>query len=109
MLCRLIGGYSGEHGTVTAYKKIVLPFAPFAGLELVFDAQEWVVEVSSDCFPLSWNVNDKEWFLAVDFRTDRDLNECKSIGCVVEWFESHGWLVEEFEDSTETQSEKGES
>lgn len=89
---RLIGGYSGELGSVTAERIIEVPSAPSRGIGVNLDGQ-YLTIFDGDDMPIVWDAGKHRWDFAVNDVGDYFFRECKTNEEIVQWYEEHGWEV----------------
>lgn len=90
--CVIRGGYDGKFGTITACRSIELPCNPFPDLVIILDGQRLSVESNEQ---IEWCVRTGTWALYVWDIGDNYFPDCKSVQHIIEWYEGHGWNVED--------------
>jgi hypothetical protein len=90
VVAKLISGYVGKHGTLTATREVILPCRPFVCMLLT--CAIGVLEVCDG--EITWDIDTKAYTVLCNDMDDRTFENAESLDAVLISFRNNGWLVE---------------
>lgn len=96
--CKIVGGYSGKHGSLTASRMFTFPFVPIKNLGITLDGLCFslgLIEERDDDF-LTWEASYGQFHcMATDMGDAGPFHDAKSIDEIATWYLDHGWSIED--------------